>query len=96
MAVKIIGLIKLLDPAAFEIYRAEVGATVEKHQGKILFRGSRLVTFWNELACADFDAVVEIEFPDAGLVEQWANGEDYQRLLAIRSQAMQLTLFSVG
>jgi len=96
MPVKIIGLIKFKDPAAFEIYRAEVGATVEKHQGKIQFRGSHLATYWNELPCADFDAFVDIEFPDAEHVEQWANGTDYQRLVAIRSKAMQLTLFSVG
>ena len=96
MMVKIIGLIKLLDAAAFEIYRGEVGATVEKHQGKIVFRGSHLVSFWNELYCGDFDACVEIEFPDEAHARQWASGEDYQRLLAVRSRAMKLTLFGVG
>jgi uncharacterized protein (DUF1330 family) len=96
VTVKVIGLIKLLDQAAFELYRNEVGATVEKHQGRILFRGSHLATFWNELPCGSFDACVEIEFPDAEHVSNWANGEDYQRLIAIRSKAMQLTLFSVG
>lgn len=29
MTVKIIGLIRLKDPAAFEIYRSQIGATIE-------------------------------------------------------------------
>lgn len=96
MPVKVIGLINLTDPDAFETYRGEVGATVDKHQGRIVFRGAHVATFWNELACAPFSAYVEIEFPDEAHAAAWAHGEDYQRLLAIRRQAMQLTLFAVA
>jgi len=90
---RVIGLIKLLDPAAFEIYRAQVGATVEAFGGKVLFRGVAGEMPWNDLGCAGFDAVVEIEFPDQDSAHAWAHSPAYQKLLDIRRQAMQLTLF---
>ena len=33
MSYRIIGLIKLCDPAAFEIYRSRVGATIAQYGG---------------------------------------------------------------
>ena len=56
MTVKIIGLIRLKDLAAFEIYRSQVGATVEKHQGLVVARGTADKTYWNELPCGEFTA----------------------------------------
>ena len=49
MSTKVIGLIQLTDPAAFEIYRSQVGATVEQYGGQIAFRGEVTENFWNEL-----------------------------------------------
>ena len=96
MTVKVIGLIKLLNADAFEQYRSQVGATIERHQGRVLFRGAHRATFWNDLACGEFDACVDIEFPDEACMRAWAEGEDYARLLPIREQAMKLTLFAVA
>ena len=96
MTTKVIGLIQLNDPEAFEEYRSQVGNTVALYQGKITSRGSFDAFFWNELNCDSFSALVELEFPDLEHSQSWANSPEYQSLLAIRSKAMKLTLFSVS
>ena len=96
MTIKVIGLIQLNDLEAFEEYRSEVGDTVTLYQGKILSRGSFNRFFWNELGCDSFSAYVELEFPDTEHSESWANSPEYQSLIAIRSKAMKLTLFSAA
>lgn len=95
MTVKIIGLIRLKDPAAFESYRSQVGATVEKYQGSVATRGVVGKTYWNELPCGVFTAFVELKFPSDADAESWATSPEYQALLPVRSQAMDLTLFRV-
>ena len=96
MTIKVIGLIQLNDLEAFEEYRSQVGNTVSLYQGKIISRGSFNTFLWNELTCDSFSAVVELEFPDLEHSESWADSPEYQNLLAIRSKAMKLTLFSVS
>ena len=95
MTVKIIGLIRLKDPAAFEIYRSQVGATVEKYHGIVVARGTAVKTYWNELQCGEFTAFVELQFPSAIDADRWAASPEYQALVPVRSQAMDLTLFRV-
>lgn len=96
MTTKVIGLIQLNDLEAFEEYRSQVGDTVALYQGKISSRGSFNAFFWNELQCDAFSAFVELEFPDLEHSQLWAQSPEYQNLLAIRSKAMKLTLFSVS
>lgn len=95
MSVKIIGLIKYINPAAFELYRAQVGATVTRYGGSIQYRGEKIMMPWNELACEDFDAFVEIEFPHKADAQRWAMSPEYAALLPVRHQAMRLTLFGI-
>ncbi|EXI85314.1 MAG: hypothetical protein AW11_03637 [Candidatus Accumulibacter regalis] len=95
MTVKLVGLIKQLDPAAFEDYRSRVGATVTSFRGQVIYRGKLAHAFWNELDSDNFDAFVELEFPTLEDATQWAASADYQELLAVRSRAMRLTLFAV-
>lgn len=95
MAVHVLGLIELQDPAAFEKYRAQVGATVEQYGGRIAQRGVRGEIFWNELQCKPFSAYVQLEFPTAADAQRWAASPEYLALVPIRNQAMQLTLFSM-
>jgi uncharacterized protein (DUF1330 family) len=96
MSIKVIGLIQLNDLRAFEEYRSQVGDTVALYQGKIASRGSFNSFFWNELKCESFNAFVELEFPSVSNAQAWANSEEYQSLLPVRSKAMKLTLFSVN
>lgn len=95
MTVKIIGLIRLKDLVAFETYRSQVGATVEKYQGTVVARGVAGKTYSNELPCGDFTAFVELQFPSATEADRWAASAEYQALLPVRSEAMDLTLFRI-
>lgn len=92
---KVIGLIALKNPVAFDRYRSQVGETISKHGGTVVFRGARTDWFWNDLACAEFDACVEIDFPTREHAQTWANSPDYAALLAVRNEAMTLTLFGL-
>lgn len=96
MTVKIIGMIRLKDLEAFEIYRSKVGATVESYGGSVVARGSVDKTYWNELPCGDFSAFVELSFPTAEEADRWANSVEYQAIVAVRQEAMDLTLFRVA
>lgn len=89
---KVIGLISLKDAGAFEQYRSQVGATIERYGGVVAFRGSPKEIFWNEIHLPSFDAFVEIDFPDRDSANRWATSPEYQSLIAIRSQAMSLAL----
>ena len=95
MAVKVIGLIELTDQGAFEQYRNHVGETVELYKGTIVHRGVVTEMFWNELSCQPFSAFVELHFPSQEDAHAWAHSSEYQSLVAIRNQAMTLTLFGV-
>jgi len=92
---KVIGLIKILDLAAFEAYRSQVGQTVAIYGGSVKFRGEKKFMSWNELDCQDFDACVVISFPTPDLAQRWAMSPEYGALLSVRSKAMRLTLFGV-
>jgi uncharacterized protein (DUF1330 family) len=96
MTIKVLGLIELQDQSAFEQYRAQVGQTVELYQGSIQARGTVTELFWNELDCTAFSAFVELHFPTQALAHAWAHSPEYQSLIAIRNQAMKLTLFGVA
>ena len=93
--IKVIGLIELNNPDAFEKYRSQVGDTVARYGGKITTRGTFTNFLWNELECKPFSAFVELEFPDLAHSQSWASSPEYQSLIPIRSEAMKLTLFSV-
>lgn len=95
MSTKVIGLIKVTDANAFDDYRSRVGATVEKFNGHVRYRGTRTTWFWNQLDCGEFDAFVELEFPNSDDARHWAASDDYRRLLEVRHQAMRLSLFAV-
>ena len=95
MTIKLIGLIRLKNASAFEIYRAQVAITVERYNGTITTRGSHATTYWNELPCGEFNALVELTFPTSDDADRWANSPEYQALLPIRTTAMDLTLFQI-
>lgn len=93
---KIIGLIQVLDPAAFDDYRSQVGATVALYGGEIILRGKVAEIAYNELGCEPFEAIVELSFPSQAAANNWMTSPEYSALLNVRSRAMKLTLFSVS
>jgi uncharacterized protein (DUF1330 family) len=96
MSIKVIGLMELRDPTAFEDYRKQVGQTVELYKGIIYARGLITEIFWNELNCNPFSAYVELHFPSQEDAHNWTKSPEYQALVPIRNQAMKLTLFGVN
>jgi len=95
MTIKMIGMIRLKDPQAFEVYRSKVGATVENYGGRVVARGAVDKTYWNELPCGEFGAFVELSFPSPEHAERWAVSPEYLSIIPVRQQAMDLTLFRV-
>lgn len=95
MTTKIIGLIRLKDPSAFEIYRSQVGATVERYNGSVVGRESCDKFYWNELGGNEFNAYVELNFPSPEDADRWASSPEYQAIVPVRSKAMDLTLFRI-
>jgi uncharacterized protein (DUF1330 family) len=95
MTTRILGFIRLKDLDAFEIYRSQVGETVEKFGGIISFRGKPSPALWNDLKFSEFDSFVQLDFPDELAAEQWVTSKAYQALLEVRSKAMDLTLIAI-
>jgi uncharacterized protein (DUF1330 family) len=96
MAFKVIGLMDLTDPSAFEEYRKQVGETVALYQGRIEARGVITEIFWNELQCMPCSTYVELHFPNKEDAHAWAHSPQYQSLVPIRNQAMKLTLLGIA
>ena len=96
MAYRIIGLIRQLDATAFDEYRGQVGATIAQYGGRILARGGVDHVFWNETPAEAPTLYVDIEFPDRETAQRWANSPEYQALLAVRRQAMELLLIGLS
>ena len=92
---KVIGLISVKDSKAFDLYKSGVGETIALYGGTVRFRGQKVKDYWNELPCPEFEGFVEIDFPSEVEATRWAKSPQYQALLAVRSQAMRLTLFGV-
>lgn len=93
----VIGLLKIKNSEAFEIYKAGVPATLPPYHGEVIGRGAFAETFANERDIPEVDAVALLQFPSLDLAKQWAKGPEYQALIPVRNQAIELTLraFSV-
>lgn len=94
MTCTLVGLLKIKDTDAFETYRSGVPATLEPYQGRVLTRGAASGRFADQVNIPDIDGVALIQFPNQALAEAWAEGPEYQALLPVRSQAIDLTLMA--
>jgi len=84
MAAYLIANIEVLDPAMYEEYRKQVGATIAAHGGRYLARGGPI-----EVLEGAFDAkrFVVVEFPDVAALRAWYASAEYQPLLQLRQRA---------
>jgi uncharacterized protein (DUF1330 family) len=69
------------DPQAFERYRREVPAVIEKYGGRYLVRGGACDTLEGEWTPK---RVVVLEFPTMAALKRWYHSEDYRPLLQQR------------
>lgn len=92
MPAYVIAEIEVKDAAAYEAYKRDVGATVEKFAGRFVVRGGAVVPHeggWNP------QRVVVIEFPDMAMLEAWYHSTHYKPLLDLRLAATKSRLIAV-
>lgn len=81
MAAYLIADLDVTNPDAFESYRREVVAVIEKYGGRYLVRGGAL-----EVLEGDWTPkrVVLLEFPNMAALKRWYHSDDYRPLLKQR------------
>jgi len=80
----VIAEIEITDPTAFEEYRKQVPATVQKYGGKFLARGGTVHTLeggWQP------KRLVVLEFPSVEQARRWYDSEEYRGPKALRMKA---------
>jgi uncharacterized protein (DUF1330 family) len=73
--------IEVTDPAAFEEYRKQVPATVEKYGGKFVVRGGQMEPIEGDWRPK---RVVVLEFPSVAQAKRWYDSEEYREPKALR------------
>jgi uncharacterized protein (DUF1330 family) len=84
MSAYVIAEIDVTDPAAYEDYRRQVPAVVEKYQGKFIVRGGRIESMeggWSP------KRMVVVEFPSMDQALKWYRSADYAPLIVLRQKA---------
>ena len=73
--------IEVTDPAAFEEYRKQVPATVEKYGGKFVVRGGQMEPIEGDWRPK---RLVVTEFPSMEQAKRWYDSEEYRAPKALR------------
>ena len=83
MAAYVIVDVQVTDPQAYEEYRRQVPATLERYGGRFAVRGGRYETLegsWQP------QRIVVLEFPDYERARQWYDSPEYQAIIPLREQ----------
>jgi uncharacterized protein (DUF1330 family) len=91
MPAYVIGHIHVRDAEKWQDYVAQVGATIAAYGGEMLLRGETAKVFSGE---HPFERVVVLMFSDQQSVARWNDSPEYQRLVAVRDLAADVTLVS--
>ena len=84
MAAYVIGEVDVMDPAAYEEYRKQVGAVVTKYGGRFIARGGKVEALeggWSP------KRLVLLEFPSMELALKWYRSPEYAPLIKLRQKA---------
>jgi uncharacterized protein (DUF1330 family) len=84
MSAYVIAEIEVTDPAAYEEYRKQVLAVVEKYKGKFIVRGGKVDPKeggWTP------QRLVVVEFPSMAQAQKWYDSPDYAPLIKLRQKA---------
>jgi uncharacterized protein (DUF1330 family) len=84
MAAYVIGEIDVTDPATYDDYRKQVGATVEKFGGRFVVRGGSVQTLEGAWAPK---RIVVLEFPSMAQAQKWYRSPEYAPLIKLRQKA---------
>ena len=83
MAAYVIVDTEVTNPEAYEEYRRQVPATVERYGGRFAVRGGRYETIegnWQP------KRIVVLEFPDYARARQWYDSPEYQAIIPLRER----------
>ncbi len=92
MTAYVLGEIEVTDPASYEEYRKQVGATLDKYGGRFLARGGRAEVLEGGGAVK---RVVVLEFPSYEQALKWYRSPEYGPLITLRQKASQGRLLLV-
>ena len=92
MAGYVVVELTVTDPTAFEQYRAQVGATVEKYGGKFIVRGGKTELLEGDRSPA---RIVILEFPSLDRAKEWYHSDEYREPLALRKRSSNARLYIV-
>jgi uncharacterized protein (DUF1330 family) len=84
MSAYVIAEIEVTDPAAYEEYRKQVLAVVQKYQGKFIVRGGRVDSReggWKP------SRIVVVEFPSLAQAQKFYDSPEYAPLIKLRQKA---------
>jgi uncharacterized protein (DUF1330 family) len=84
MPAYVIGEIDVTDPAAYDEYRKQVLATVQKHGGRFVARGGRAEALEGAAAAK---RLVMLEFPSYERALEWYRSAEYAPLIKLRQRA---------
>ena len=84
MAAYVIADVAVKDPAAFEEYRKQVPATIEKYGGRYLVRGGATEVLEGEWRPR---RLVILEFASVAAARRWYDSEEYRGPKALRRRA---------
>ena len=84
MAAYVITSVSVNDPVAYEEYRKQVLAIVEKYEGKFIVRGGKIEQLEGNWMPG---RLVVIEFPSTEQAKRWYNSPEYSAIKSIRINA---------
>jgi uncharacterized protein (DUF1330 family) len=84
MSAYVIAEIEVTDPAAYEDYRRQVPAVVEKYKGKFIVRGGRIESMEGGWAPK---RMVVVEFPTMDQALRFYRSPEYKPLIGLRQNA---------
>ena len=93
MVAYVIAIVEVTDPAAYERYRKDVPATIERYGGRFLVRGGATEVLEGGFAPK---RIVVLEFPSVERAKAWWSSPEYQPLLKLRQSASRGDLFVVA
>ena len=92
MAAYVIGEVDVMDPAAYEEYRKQVGAVVTKYGGRFIARGGKVEALeggWSP------KRLVLLEFPSMEQALKWYRSPEYAPLIKLRQKASRGRLVAI-
>ena len=93
MAAYVIANVEVTDSAAYERYRKDVPATIEKYGGRFLVRGGATEALEGNFVPK---RLVVLEFPSVARAKEWWGSPEYHPLLELRQSASRGDLFVVA